>query len=594
MPDPLAETIVAFDAALARFRAGLAESLPDLEADLFKDTAEWRALLTYKLIPHLAGEGCLVAVVTGGTNTGKSTIFNTLLGEEASPVRATAAATSHPVLSANPSRARQCLAGQLVPEFQPVLLTSQDAVLRVDGDERALFIHETNRLSDRLILLDTPDVDSVVTRNWEVADLLRAAGDVLIAVVTPEKYQDARVIDFFRRAHAAGRMVLPLMNKANPAEGFAAARRQLADFRNATGLGDAPCFAVPYAPDAPPGPGRPIVALDGGKELRAYLDGIDIPALKRRVYRDTVARVLEQAGALPEAIAGFLRRTAQIRADWESRTLRAANRYDPAPGPAVGGLFHEYVQSKRGPTRRAIGKASVVVARGASVVGRTVREAFLGSAMLEAAGRAPSETELHERHRHIIERIAREHATELTEASRTAAEPLGSLLRRGLADLNPDAAAADIVKRALVTENISEAFRAHARTMLDRWWYEHQERRQLLMMLDTALAVVPAAIAVPLSLYTGGIGVPEAMVVAGPLMEQVVARVIEYQFGDALFDFLSPWREEQRAALRGALQAGIAEPVLAAAAVAERLLGGEDAAQLKRTLDQCRTALQAC
>ena len=52
---------------------------------------------------------------------------------------------------------------------------------------------------------------------------------------------------------------------------------------------------------------------------------------------------------------------------------------------------------------------------------------------------------------------------------------------------------------------------------------------------------------------TFGLGVAETVVVAGPIVEQFVARVIEYQFGDALFDFLSPWRAEQRQALVNAL-----------------------------------------
>ena len=42
----------------------------------------------------------------------------------------------------------------------------------------------------------------------------------------------------------------------------------------------------------------------------------------------------------------------------------AVREYDPAPGREVGGLFHEFVQSKRGPVRRAIGNTSAAVLPG--------------------------------------------------------------------------------------------------------------------------------------------------------------------------------------------------------------------------------------
>ena len=84
--------------------------------------------------------------------------------------------------------------------------------------------------------MDTPDVDSIDKRNWEVADHIRAAGDVLVAVVTGEKYKDDRVIQYFKEAAASGRMLIPVMNKANPADDFDVARKQLKEFCNDVGI----------------------------------------------------------------------------------------------------------------------------------------------------------------------------------------------------------------------------------------------------------------------------------------------------------------------------------------------------------------------
>src|SRR3990172_9538067 len=94
----LGEALAGFDVALRRLRAAL-DPDPALRDAVFSGSEDWIGLLVYKLVPHLAGEGCLIAAVTGGTNTGKSTIFNLLLKRRISPVMATAAATRRPVIA---------------------------------------------------------------------------------------------------------------------------------------------------------------------------------------------------------------------------------------------------------------------------------------------------------------------------------------------------------------------------------------------------------------------------------------------------------------------------------------------------------------
>ena len=590
MDETLGEGLSAFEAALGRLRDALVAQ-PDVAAFLFADTDEWRALLTYKLVPHLAGAGCLVAAVAGGTNTGKSTVFNLLLGETASPVRATAAATCRPVLAASPVRSAQCLEAKLVPEFTPVPLTAPEAILHYDGPENALYIYETSRLSDGLVLLDTPDIDSIMTRHWRVAEHLRAAGDVLIGTLTPEKYKDERVVAFFRAAHAAGRLVVPVMNKANPAEDYAAARAQIDDFRAAVNLGATPCFVIPYDPTLAEDPTRPIQSLNGHGALREYLAGIDVSDLKRRVYRDSVTRFAEQAGLFVEKADRLVAELRGLRADLAARARRFAQQYDPAPGPEVGGLFHEFVQSKRGAVGRAIGQASGAVARGAAALGGAVRRAITRRATFERGDEIETESALRQRHRAAIERITRDLATDLIDLARRIDPPSASLLQRDLESMDLASVGARVADEALSADDISEAFRRHARKTLETWWENHPEKRRALLALDMILALTPAAIAVPISLYTGGIGVPEAMIFAGPLMEQFVARVIEYQFGDALFDFLSPWREEQRAALAAALERHLIEPAARGLADALAPLESEACLALGEQLELCRKAL---
>ena len=196
MQEHLGHALGQFNRVLEELRGHLAAT-PELEAALFRNTEEWRNLLSYKLLPHFEGEGCLVAAVAGGTNTGKSTVFNLLLGRDISPVRNTAAATSRPVLAGNTPRYTQCLEGRLMPEFHAQPLEDPEVVIRSGSAPNALFAVREDSLPHRLVLLDTPDVDSIDQRNWEVADHIRAAGDVLIALLTGEKYKDDRVVQFF-------------------------------------------------------------------------------------------------------------------------------------------------------------------------------------------------------------------------------------------------------------------------------------------------------------------------------------------------------------------------------------------------------------
>lgn len=565
---------------------------PILTRAVFDGTSEWVNLLRYKLVPHLAGEGCLIAAVAGGTNTGKSTVFNLLQGREVSPVRATAAATRRPLLAGCPDRARQCLEGKLVPEFAPARLDAAEDLLTRQSPADRLFVVTNPDLPDRLVLLDTPDVDSIEKEHWAVADHLRAAGDVIVAVLTGEKYRDERVVAFFREAQASGRVIVPLMNKADDAEGYATARKQLAEFRKDAGC-DGPAFVVPHDFRLAQAYSSPIRSLDGDTDLMTYLLGLDVYTIKRRVFQSSVRHLCAQTERFLQEVGTVAGILASVREEYHVRAEHASEKYDPVPGAAVGGMFHEFVQARRGPFRRAIGKASATIARGTTALTRSISRAVFRRATLESSELAPSNEEIRAVHRQAVEQITRELAASYMQSSGNLREPAAHLLQEAAHRLTPDAAAESVVREVLRSENISEEFRKHAQRTIETWWNDHKGRRHILEALDTILAVMPAAIAAPISMYTGGVGVPEAMVVAGPLAEQFVARVIEYQFGDAMFDFLSPWREEQQQHLADALLRNVAAPILADLEAMLEALEGDPVSELRKGREWCLTALQA-
>lgn len=588
MQNPIGDGLAAFESALNRLDDALAPFATVHEA-VFSGAQVWRDLLTYKLVPHMAGQGCLVAALTGGTNTGKSTVFNLLLGRSASPMASTAAATCHPVLAANARRRAESLESKLVPEFKPRPLDDPSEVTDPALPAEALFVVQDDSLPDHLVLMDTPDVDSIMKRNWEVAAHLRAAGDVMVAVITGEKYKDERVVEFFREAVGAGRVVVPVMNKANPAENFDVARRQTAEFCHDVGIAG-PAFVIPHDFALGEDLRRPIRALDGTQELKSYLASLDVTTIKTRVYEGTVARFISDAETFLDTLGEAAEPLREVSASFTDLATHVCREFEPAPGRDVGGLFHEYVQARRGPIRRTIGAASATVVRGAGAVGRAIRGTIVRRATLEASDGRPSAADeaLRALHAGSIEQIARDLVAECAERARTLGSPARELVEERFSRLDADAACAAVVAEVLQPGPLSDAFRQHATKMLDAWWEDHKGRRRALEALDAVLAVMPAAIAAPIALHTGGLGAAEAAVVVGPVAAQFVARVMEYQFGDALFDFISPWKEEQQARLRDALLRHVVEAGLTPLRTALGAMQGENAAALRSALDLCR------
>ena len=109
----------------ASFAAGLKHlhrALSALEAAAASigppEQEEWRQLLTGKLLPQLDLPPLLIVAIIGGTNIGKSVIFNHLAGENASAATPLAAGTKHPVCLVPPDLCDQALLQRLFQPFQ--------------------------------------------------------------------------------------------------------------------------------------------------------------------------------------------------------------------------------------------------------------------------------------------------------------------------------------------------------------------------------------------------------------------------------------------------------------------------------------------
>jgi len=258
---------------------------------------EWFSLLRRKLVPQLARRSHLVISIMGGTNTGKSVIFNLLAGEKISASESEAAGTKHPVLLLPSQTDPESVLPFYFEEFERRPWNSAHDPVEPSTEHRLFWTHGKN-VPEKLILVDTPDIDSDVEVNWERARRIRQVSDVLIGVITPQKYNDAVVKRFFREAVEAGKPVVLLWNMAFEEQFKDVWSRWIAQFSQETGVKPLAVFATPHDPQATKNLTLPVydIGQDGMSEptpvnLQNYLNVIRFDELKIQALLGAIKRL---------------------------------------------------------------------------------------------------------------------------------------------------------------------------------------------------------------------------------------------------------------------------------------------------------------
>jgi hypothetical protein len=176
------------------------------------DEREWYRLLREKLVPQLGADAYLIVAVVGGTNIGKSVIFNHIADSSLSASSPLASGTRNPVCVVPAGFAETHELTAIFPEFDLRPWTSANDAL-ADSPENRIYWRAVADTPPNLLILDTPDIDSDVQVNWRRADAIRRVADVLIAVLTQQKYNDAAVKQYFRKAAEEGKLVLVIFNQ---------------------------------------------------------------------------------------------------------------------------------------------------------------------------------------------------------------------------------------------------------------------------------------------------------------------------------------------------------------------------------------------
>ena len=209
-----AQTLSTFGSLVRRLSIALThleeQSLP-LQLQTL-DGREWFDLLVRKLLPQLDDSSYLIVAVVGGTNIGKSVIFNHIAGFRASSSSPLASGTKHPVCIIPLGFENEHDLNQLFPAFELRPWSDSEEAL-ANHPEHCLFWRTSPEVPANLVILDTPDVDSDAPVNWQRADAVRQAADVLVAVLTQQKYNDAAVKQFFRKAADEDKAAIIVFNQ---------------------------------------------------------------------------------------------------------------------------------------------------------------------------------------------------------------------------------------------------------------------------------------------------------------------------------------------------------------------------------------------
>jgi hypothetical protein len=475
---------------------------------------EWFDLLKNKLLAQLDLPPLLVVAVVGGTNIGKSAIFNHLAGEVASTSSPIAAGTKHPVCLVPPALADPALLARLFEPFNLHAWHSPDDP-QGDSTENRLFWRVGKTMPPRLLLLDAPDVDSDAAVNWQRARAIRQAADVLVAVLTQQKYNDAAVKQFFRAAVEADKPIIVVFNQCDIEADRDYWPRWLDTFAEHIGARPETAYVIPYDRRAAEELRLPFYVVESREEkvavsaadsatgntaknsLQAELAALRFDAIKIRTFRGAIRRVLDQQQGVPAYLAA-IRSTAtdfSAAAAALSATEMARVGWPSLPASVLVDEIRDWWDTSRQEWSRRIHGFYRVLGRGVTWPVRAAWDAVAGpqSDPLAAFQRQ--------------ERAAIVLAVEklLDELDRLAQVGNDTLRPRLLALLGGRARATLLDRVQTAHENlpaVDEHYRAFLRGELDAWRTANPRAVRFLQSLDHVAALARPAITVAL-FFTG-------------------------------------------------------------------------------------------
>jgi GTPase SAR1 family protein len=147
----------------------------------------------------------ILICILGGTGAGKSVLFNSLIAEKVSKV----------------GLRRPCTRGAMISCPLPFVNSLKSFLNEWGmGSESQIFPHHS-RTFKNVILVDTPDYDSIEKSNQVISDHFFILSDLIFFVASQEKYADMAGRNVIRNAFKWGKDIKVVLNKTVSEDAFA-------------------------------------------------------------------------------------------------------------------------------------------------------------------------------------------------------------------------------------------------------------------------------------------------------------------------------------------------------------------------------------
>lgn len=270
-----------------------------------------RIPLQLRVLAYKRSRDFLWVVFLGGTGTGKSTLFNALVGSPLSETGVERPKTCGPLVFSHGS----------IPLEQGFPFDSMEIRrVPIDQDPSRPYSGSPNRLlvlthSDapfrHLILVDTPDFDSLELNNRQIVEDLQLLADMVIFVASQEKYADEVPFRLLSRLHLGGKPYFLVLNKAQ--DGLTA--QEVLEVLHRQGL-EVSTDRFRMLPHVPSPPSKSLSGDRDFSDFRETLLGevtsVHLPDLIQREKERAAAEVRGEI----ESLCDFLQSEEQAAAKW--------------------------------------------------------------------------------------------------------------------------------------------------------------------------------------------------------------------------------------------------------------------------------------
>jgi hypothetical protein len=503
------------------------------------------------LLPRLGGADAplLLVAIAGPNNVGKSTLFNALVGTPLSPARPEGGLTKQCLAAAHPDTWTGSLKDFLTRRYDILPMPSGEAApVDQPGPSGRLYLVLAEAVPRGLVVMDTPDFDSVYRDNRERAEALLVTVDVLAFVVSRQTYQNAALVDFLRAAVGHGRPYLLVYNEATREE---VARGHLEKLASDVGHPPLARYLAPHQPEVEAG-AKPLAThpLDAAPALAALLGEAEHA---RTLKAQALAASLRDARAEMEQLA-----RAATAATHEPERLRQRLRHEllavgrqaalkAVPADVLVEAFRDELDA-RSAFHRYVRLPFRGLATALTFLSRQVRRSFTGPEPTTPPVAQLTEDTLRNGVRRLVELFAPEVAAWQGDSGTRAllAETFGpATLARleeplGLEALHAQAADRDSLYgfcRGLVATELQGGM-----------------REELLQALTTLVYSVPSGAAAVVTVATGGFG-HDAVIWAGTLLSTpLLERFVDLLGADIRERVTTRWADAHGATLARALE----------------------------------------